>query len=61
MSRRLLIVLLLALALMVTLAGSSLAADSTTKQVGLVTSFPDGTEHLEIVTVPDRGHNLRCA
>jgi hypothetical protein len=53
MSLRLLIVLLLALVLMVTLAGSSLAADSTTKQVGLVTSFPDGTEHLEIVTVPD--------
>ena len=34
------------------LGGSALAADPTTKQVGLVLAFPDGARHLEIVTVP---------
>ena len=34
------------------LAGSALAAEEGTKQVGLVITFPDGAEHLEVVTVP---------
>ena len=41
-----------AVLLLASLAGSALAADEGTKQVGLVISFPDGTEHLEVVTVP---------
>ena len=61
MSRRLIVVLFLALALATVLVPAAFAADPTTKQVGLVVAFPDGTEHLEIVTVPDRGHDIRCA
>jgi hypothetical protein len=52
MSRRLIVVLFLALALATMLVPAAVAADPTTKQVGLVVAFPDGTEHLEIVTVP---------
>lgn len=52
MSRRFIVVLFLALALMTLLGGSALAADPATKQVGLVLAFPDGSQHLEIVTVP---------
>jgi hypothetical protein len=33
-------------------ASSALAAEEGTKQVGLVITFPDGAEHLEVVTVP---------
>jgi hypothetical protein len=52
MSRRLVVVLFLALALTIVLVPAALAADATTKQVGLVIAFPDGTQHLEVVTVP---------
>jgi len=52
MSRRLLVVLSLVLVLATVFIGSASAADTTTKQVGLVIGFPDGTKHLEIVTVP---------
>lgn len=53
MSRRSLIILSLALALTALLGSSTaLAADPATKQVGLVLAFPDGAQHLEIVTVP---------
>ena len=38
--------------LLASLTGSALAAEEGTKQVGLVITFPDGTEHLEVVTVP---------
>jgi hypothetical protein len=41
----------LAILLLASFAGSALAEEGT-KQVGLVITFPDGTEHLEIVTVP---------
>ncbi len=51
MSRRLIVALVVALALVGVLTAGVLA-DSTTKQVGLVIAFPDGTKHLEIVTVP---------
>jgi hypothetical protein len=43
---------LVAVLLLASLAGSALAAEDGTKQVGLVVTFPDGTEHLEVVTVP---------
>lgn len=52
MSHRFIVVLSLALALTALLGGSALAADPATKQVGLVLAFPDGAQHLEIVTVP---------
>lgn len=52
MSRRLVVVLFLALALATVLGPAVLAADATTKQIGLVIAFPDGKTHLEIVTVP---------
>lgn len=52
MSRRLIVILLVALALTTLLTGAALAADPTTKQVGLVVAFPDAEPHLEIVTVP---------
>jgi hypothetical protein len=38
--------------LLASLTGSALAAEEGPKQVGLVIAFPDGTEHLEVVTVP---------
>jgi hypothetical protein len=41
-----------AVLLLASLAGSALAAEEGTKQVGLVIAFPDGTEHLQVVTVP---------
>ena len=52
MSRRLIVVLFLALALATMLVPAAFAADPTTKQIGLVVAFPDGKTHLEIVTVP---------
>jgi len=52
MSRRLIVVLLLALALAAVFVPVALAGAPTTKQVGLVVDFPDGEPHLEIVTVP---------
>ncbi|MCX6029933.1 MAG: hypothetical protein NT169_11615 [Chloroflexi bacterium] len=51
MSRRLIVALVVALALVGVLTAGVLA-DSTTKQIGLVLAFPDGSKHLEIVTVP---------
>jgi hypothetical protein len=42
----------LAMLLLASFAGSALAAEESTKQVGLVITFPDGTEHVEVVTVP---------
>jgi hypothetical protein len=53
MSRRLIVVLFLALAVVTVLTPAAFAADPTTKQVGLVIAFPDGSNHLEIVTVPE--------
>ena len=44
--------MLIVLVLCTLFAGTALAQAPTTKQVGLVIAFPDGTEHLEIVTVP---------
>jgi len=52
MSRRLIAVLFLALALATVLVPAALASDPKTMQVGLVIAFPDGKTHLEIVTVP---------
>jgi hypothetical protein len=52
MSRRFVLLMLIVLVLCTLLAGTALAQAPTTKQVGLVIAFPDGTEHLEIVTVP---------
>jgi hypothetical protein len=52
MSRRFVLVALIALVLGTLLAGTAVAQTPTTKQVGLVIAFPDGKEHLEIVTVP---------
>ena len=51
MSRRFCVGLFLALLLVSMLAGTVMAADAPTKQVGLVIAFPDNTEHVEIVTV----------
>jgi len=44
--------LVVAALLLASFAGGALAAEEGTKQVGLVITFPDGTEHLEVVTVP---------
>jgi len=52
MSRRLIVILFMVLALATVLVPAAFAADPTTKQIGLVIAFPEGTEHLEIVTVP---------
>ncbi len=52
MFRRLISVLSGVLVLVVLMAGVVLATDATTKQVGLVIAFPDGAQHLEVVTVP---------
>jgi hypothetical protein len=52
MSRRFVLMMLIVLVLCTLFAGTALAQAPTTKQVGLVIAFPDGTEHLEIVTVP---------
>ncbi len=52
MSRRLFTVLSLALILAAVLAPAALAADPTTKQIGLVIAFPDGKTDVELVTVP---------
>jgi LPXTG-motif cell wall-anchored protein len=52
MTRRFILVILIALMLGAMIVGSALAQTPTTKQVGLVIAFPDGTQHTEIVTVP---------
>jgi len=52
MSRRFVLVVLIALVVGALIAGTAFAQAPTTKQVGLVIAFPDGTKHLEIVTVP---------
>ncbi len=52
MVRRLALVIWVALALSLLLAGGVLASDAGTKQVGLVIAFPNGVTHAEIVTVP---------
>ena len=53
MSRRLSSVALLVAVLVVAFsAGGALAAEEGPKQIGLVITFPDGAEHLEVVTVP---------
>ncbi len=51
MSRRLTLVALVVLVLAAVVAPVQ-AQDATTKQVGVVIAFPDGTQHTEIVTVP---------
>ena len=52
MFRRLIVVLFLALALATVLVPSALVLPRRPEQVGLVIAFPDGTKHLEVVTVP---------
>lgn len=53
MIRRLSFVALLAAVFLVAFsAGGALAAEEGPKQIGLVITFPDGAEHLEVVTVP---------
>lgn len=52
MLRRFMLVVWLALALSLLLAGFVFAADSGTKQVGVVIAFPNKVTHTEIVTVP---------
>ncbi len=57
MSRRLVFVVLLVLALSTALVGIASAADvsavdTDAKQVGLVIAFPDGSTHAEVVVVP---------
>ncbi len=52
MFRRLTLVVWFAFALSLALAGAVSAADTGTKQVGVVIAFPDGARHTEVVTVP---------
>lgn len=54
MSRRLTLIVILTLILVAVIAAPALAQTPapSTKQVGLVIAFPDGTRHIEIVTVP---------
>ena len=52
MSHRLALVVLLVMVLSATLVGTTWAADTDTKQIGLVIAFPDGARHIEFVTVP---------
>jgi hypothetical protein len=54
MVRRISLVFLtvLVVLLLAPLAGGALAAEEGGSQIGLVITFPDGTEHLEVVTVP---------
>lgn len=52
MSHRNLFTLVLLLVLVSLSAGAAFAQTETTKQVGLVVTFADGTSHREIVTVP---------
>lgn len=51
MSRRLVVMLFVAV-ILAALPGSIDAAGQTTKQVGLVVAFPDGSKHIEVVTAP---------
>jgi hypothetical protein len=51
--RRLSLILLFSLIALAPAAGAALAEDGATIRVGLVIAFPDGSEHLEIVTVPE--------
>jgi LPXTG-motif cell wall-anchored protein len=46
------VALLAAVLLIISFTDVALAAQEGVKQVGLVITFPDGTEHLEVVTVP---------
>lgn len=52
MSRSFRVGLVLVLALVVVTTGAVFAAETPTKQVGVVIAFPDGTEHTEVVTLP---------
>ena len=52
MSRRLIIALAVATALVVLMVGAVAAQGTPTKQIGLVVGLPNGQEYLEIVTVP---------
>ena len=52
MSSRTPFVFLLIVVMLVLSAGASFAQTGETKQVGLVVTFPDGTTHTEVVTVP---------
>jgi hypothetical protein len=51
-SRRLTLIVLLGLVLVIAIAAPALAQTGSTKQIGLVIAFSDGTKHIEIVTVP---------
>ena len=53
MNRRFVITILLVLTLLALVVAPSLAAEPPSKRVGLVIAFPDGSEHLEVVKVPD--------
>lgn len=53
MRSRFILILLFSLLTLALAAGAALAEDGPTRQVGLVIAFPDGSEHLEVVTVPD--------
>lgn len=52
MSHRTSFGLLLTVVMLVLTAGTVFAQSGSTKQVGLVVTFPDGVTHTEIVTVP---------
>ena len=52
MSRRSLFMFALVVVLLALTATAAFAQSGGTKQVGLVVSFPDGTVHTEVVTVP---------
>jgi hypothetical protein len=52
MSRRFVGTLILALVLVSLIVGGASAAGESSKQIGLVLAFPDGTRHVELVTVP---------
>lgn len=52
MNHRFAIALCVTLSLLALVAGTVTAAEPSTKQIGLVIAFPDGSEHLEVVKVP---------
>ncbi len=58
MSHRTSIVLVLVLVLLALTASSALAQGGATKQVGVVIAFPNGTTHLQVVTVPAAATSL---
>ncbi len=53
MNRRFLVIGLLVLMTLALIAGAAFAQDGGTKRVGLVIGFPDGNQHIEIVSVPE--------